>query len=181
MKKAAAAGTLYREQPFVIGVDSSEIDRVYELGETVLVQGIIEAFFGCFLVLQDCHGNTSAIIPIFVGRLHQSPLVALKIQLDNLTIFQHTLNLFLLRDLNASGVRLPFTLLHSFGSKTLHRRFEKRFRHKPIIPYESKTGPPDLYDPTGRSCWCIWYLSICVQRCYTFKCGSVDPHCRTYA
>ena len=37
MRDAKAAGTLYREQPFVIGIPDS--------GETVLVQGIIDAYF----------------------------------------------------------------------------------------------------------------------------------------
>ncbi len=37
MKAAKSAGTLFREQPFVIGVESS--------GETILVQGIIDAYF----------------------------------------------------------------------------------------------------------------------------------------
>ena len=43
--RMACAGQLHREQPFVIGVDSHEIDESYPAGETVLVQGIIDAYF----------------------------------------------------------------------------------------------------------------------------------------
>ena len=45
MGKAQEEGTLRREQPFVIGVDASEVDPSYPAGETVLVQGIIDAYF----------------------------------------------------------------------------------------------------------------------------------------
>ena len=45
MKKAALAHKLYREQPFVISRKASEIDERWPGEETVLVQGIIDAFF----------------------------------------------------------------------------------------------------------------------------------------
>ena len=45
MGKAAAAGRLKREQPFVIGVAASEIDNAWPADETVLVQGMIDAYF----------------------------------------------------------------------------------------------------------------------------------------
>lgn len=44
MQKAKAEGTLYREQPFVIGLPGSEFPDA-DPEETVLVQGIIDAFF----------------------------------------------------------------------------------------------------------------------------------------
>ena len=45
MGDAQKAGCLKREQPFVIGVDASEINGEWQQGETVLVQGMIDAWF----------------------------------------------------------------------------------------------------------------------------------------
>lgn len=45
MQKAAENGTLYREQPFVIGVRAGEVLPETDSDDTVLVQGIIDAFF----------------------------------------------------------------------------------------------------------------------------------------
>ena len=45
MADAAARGKLYREQPFVLGVDASEIYPEDRSGEKILVQGIIDVFF----------------------------------------------------------------------------------------------------------------------------------------
>ena len=55
MRAAAARGQLFREQPFVIGKDSGEIRPEWESGETVLIQGIIDAFFleGDHIILID--------------------------------------------------------------------------------------------------------------------------------
>ena len=38
-------GTLKREQAFVMGVPADTIDAAYPVSETVLIQGIIDAFF----------------------------------------------------------------------------------------------------------------------------------------
>lgn len=55
MKRAALEGRLFREQPFVFSVPSSSIDARWNGEETVLVQGIIDAFFleGDEIVLVD--------------------------------------------------------------------------------------------------------------------------------
>ena len=45
MADAARRGMLYREQPFVLGVEASEIYPDDCSGETILVQGIIDVFF----------------------------------------------------------------------------------------------------------------------------------------
>ena len=45
MAAAAGRGDLYREQPFVLGMDASLIKEEWPAGETVFVQGIIDAFF----------------------------------------------------------------------------------------------------------------------------------------
>lgn len=45
MAEAARKGKLYKEQPFVLGVDASEIYPGDRSGETILVQGIIDVFF----------------------------------------------------------------------------------------------------------------------------------------
>ncbi len=55
MRKAFLNGTLKREQPFVLGMDASEIREEWPKGETVYVQGIIDACFreGEGIVLLD--------------------------------------------------------------------------------------------------------------------------------
>lgn len=45
MERAERQGKLYREQPFVILVPAKEVNPAYPEGETVMVQGIIDAFF----------------------------------------------------------------------------------------------------------------------------------------
>lgn len=45
MARAARAGRLYKEQPFVVGVPANTIDAGYPADETVLVQGIIDVYF----------------------------------------------------------------------------------------------------------------------------------------
>lgn len=45
MQKADAQGVLYREQPFILGVSAGELEPGFPEEETVLVQGIIDAFF----------------------------------------------------------------------------------------------------------------------------------------
>lgn len=55
MQQAALAGSLYREQPFVIAVSASELNPAWPSREPVLVQGIIDAYFleGEEIVLVD--------------------------------------------------------------------------------------------------------------------------------
>lgn len=45
MKKASSEGRLFREQPFVITEEASQINPLWNGEETVLVQGIIDAYF----------------------------------------------------------------------------------------------------------------------------------------
>ena len=45
LKEAAEKGKLWKEQPFVLGVDAEEIYPGSGEGETILVQGIIDVFF----------------------------------------------------------------------------------------------------------------------------------------
>ena len=45
MEQAARAGKLHREQPFVLGVPAETIQKEWRGDETVLVQGIIDAWF----------------------------------------------------------------------------------------------------------------------------------------
>jgi ATP-dependent helicase/nuclease subunit A len=45
MGRAQRAGLLRREQPFVLGLPASAMDRAYPETETVMIQGIIDAFF----------------------------------------------------------------------------------------------------------------------------------------
>lgn len=55
MKRAAACGQLYREQPFMIGVNANEVQSHWETDDLVLIQGIIDAYFyeGESIVLVD--------------------------------------------------------------------------------------------------------------------------------
>ena len=46
VRRAAEAGRLFREQPFILGVPLGEVDPAHqESRETVLVQGIIDLYF----------------------------------------------------------------------------------------------------------------------------------------
>ena len=45
MKKAYLSNKLYREQPFVIAGDMQKLQPDWKGGETVLIQGIIDAYF----------------------------------------------------------------------------------------------------------------------------------------
>ena len=45
MHRAAVRGTLWAEQPFVLGIDADELYKGESLEETVLVQGIIDVWF----------------------------------------------------------------------------------------------------------------------------------------
>ena len=45
MSRAAQRGMLYKEQPFVLGIDASEIYPQDQSGEKILVQGIIDVYF----------------------------------------------------------------------------------------------------------------------------------------
>ena len=45
MAAAAAKGKLYKEQPFVLGLPANRLNEEFPSYETVLIQGIIDAFF----------------------------------------------------------------------------------------------------------------------------------------
>ena len=45
MMRAAGAGCLYKEQPFVLGLPASRLNSTFPETETVLIQGIIDVFF----------------------------------------------------------------------------------------------------------------------------------------
>lgn len=45
MIKAAKEGKLYKEQPFVYGIQADELNKEFPATETVLIQGIIDAYF----------------------------------------------------------------------------------------------------------------------------------------
>lgn len=45
MRRAQCQGRLYREQPFVLGIDARRLKKEFPAGETVLIQGIIDVFF----------------------------------------------------------------------------------------------------------------------------------------
>ena len=45
MQQAARRGALHREQPFVLGMPADQVNREWNNGEEVLIQGIIDAWF----------------------------------------------------------------------------------------------------------------------------------------
>ncbi|MCM1386590.1 MAG: helicase-exonuclease AddAB subunit AddA [Bacillus sp. (in: Bacteria)] len=54
MAAADAAGKLYREQPFVLGLPANRLNEAFPAQETVLIQGIIDVFFeenGSYIVV----------------------------------------------------------------------------------------------------------------------------------
>ena len=57
MALADQRGDLSREQPFVLGVDAASLKEEWPLGETVFVQGIIDAFF-----YEEIEGETGIVL-----------------------------------------------------------------------------------------------------------------------
>ena len=45
MGKAALCGQLFREQPFVYGIEASRLNTTFPSDELVLIQGIVDVFF----------------------------------------------------------------------------------------------------------------------------------------
>ena len=45
MAEAQKRGNLYREQPFVLGISAQKMKERWDADETILVQGIIDAYF----------------------------------------------------------------------------------------------------------------------------------------
>ena len=45
MWRADCRGELFREQPFVLGIDARRLKEEFPAGETVLIQGIVDVFF----------------------------------------------------------------------------------------------------------------------------------------
>jgi len=72
MASASAAGLLRREQPFVLGVPANSLDRSFPAEETILVQGIIDAFFieNGAIVLVDYKTDNVASMEELVDRYH---------------------------------------------------------------------------------------------------------------
>lgn len=58
MAEAARTGHLKREQPFVFGLPADEVDKNFPHGETILIQGIIDAFF----IERGEDGTTHAVV-----------------------------------------------------------------------------------------------------------------------
>lgn len=76
MHRAAMAGTLYKEQPFVFGVDAKEIYPGSDSEELVLIQGIIDVYFeedGELVVLDyktDRVGDGGELVEKYQEQLH---------------------------------------------------------------------------------------------------------------
>ncbi|MBO4337813.1 MAG: PD-(D/E)XK nuclease family protein, partial [Lachnospiraceae bacterium] len=45
MERAAEKGKLFREQPFVISIEASRLDKDIPKGETIMIQGVIDVFW----------------------------------------------------------------------------------------------------------------------------------------
>ena len=72
MADAARHGKLYKEQPFVLSVDASEIYPADRSGEKILVQGIIDVYFEeeDGLVVLDYKTDKVYKIEELVGKYH---------------------------------------------------------------------------------------------------------------
>lgn len=105
MRKAFLNGTLKREQPFVLGMDASEIREEWPKGETVYVQGIIDACFreGKGIVLLDYKTDRVSDAATLVSRY--------RIQLD---LYARALE-------RISGISVTQKLIWSFA---LHKEIE---------------------------------------------------------
>lgn len=86
MSRAARAGVLYREQPFVLGVKASSLDPEWDPEEEVLLQGIIDAYFqeGDSLVLVD-YKTDFVKRPEELEKRYQIQLLSYQMALERLT------------------------------------------------------------------------------------------------
>lgn len=75
MAKAARAGKLYKEQPFVLGLSADRLNENFPKEETVLIQGIIDAFFeeeGSYVVVDyktDAVGRAEELVKRYQTQL----------------------------------------------------------------------------------------------------------------
>ena len=86
MSRAARAGMLYREQPFVLGVRASSLDPEWDPEEEVLLQGIIDAYFqeGDSLILVD-YKTDQVKKPEELARRYKVQLLCYQMALERLT------------------------------------------------------------------------------------------------
>ena len=105
MAAADAAGKLYREQPFVLGLPASRLNEAFPEEETVLIQGIIDAFFeedGSYIVVDY---KTDAVKkPEELVRRYQTQLDYYAEALEQLSGFKMT----------GEGMRTAEKVIYSF-------------------------------------------------------------------
>ena len=85
MKEAARRGELYRERPFVLGVEADRINPGWDPREMIMVQGIIDAYFyeNGKIILVDY--KTDKVLPQGEEKLLEKYRVQLKCYADALT------------------------------------------------------------------------------------------------
>ena len=85
MKEAARRGELYRERPFVLGVEADRINPGWDPREMIMVQGIIDAYFyeNGKIILVDY--KTDRVLPQGEEKLLEKYRVQLKCYADALT------------------------------------------------------------------------------------------------
>lgn len=105
MADAAAAGKLYREQPFVLGLPANRLNESFPPEETVLIQGIIDVFFeekGSYIVVDY---KTDAVkTPDELIRRYQTQLDYYAEALEQLSGYKMT----------GEGVRTAEKVIYSF-------------------------------------------------------------------
>ena len=99
MKRAEAAGCLYREQPFVLGLPAKELNGKFPESELVLIQGIIDVYFE--------EDGEIVVADYKTDRVDSGQELAAKYQ-TQLDYYAHAL-----REL--TGKRVKEKILYSFG------------------------------------------------------------------
>jgi len=105
MAAAACAGKLYREQPFVLGLSADRLNESFPEEETVLIQGIIDAFFeekGSYVVVDyktDAVDNAAELV-----RRYQTQLDYYAEALEQLSGYR----------LTGEGIRTAEKIIYSF-------------------------------------------------------------------
>ena len=105
MATADAAGKLYREQPFVLGLPANRLNEEFPAEETVLIQGIIDAFF---------EENGSYVVVDYKTDAVQKPEELIRRYQTQLDYYAEALEQLSGYKLTGEGIRTAEKVIYSF-------------------------------------------------------------------
>ena len=82
MMRAAKEGKLYKEQPFVYGIKADRLNQEFPASETVLIQGIIDAYFEEKGMLAEPYVMESGVLPEAQVQMEQTVILMCRVVLS---------------------------------------------------------------------------------------------------